>query len=73
MRGIKNVYKILFEKNPERKILLRRPGHRWENKIKINLREFGFGGVDWIHIAQIVQERDQWQVCVHMVMDLLIP
>jgi hypothetical protein len=44
-----------FEK-PERKKPLRRPRHRWEDSIKMDLWEIDFGGVDWIHLAQ---DRDQ--------------
>jgi ribosome biogenesis protein Nip4 len=57
-------------KNSEGKRPLRKPGHRWEDNIKMNLRDIGFGGVDWIHIAQV---RDWWQVLVNMVMNLLFP
>jgi hypothetical protein len=31
---------------------LGRPRHRWEDNIKMNLREVGLGDVDWIHLAQ---------------------
>jgi hypothetical protein len=33
-----------------------RLSHRWEDNIKINLREIGWGGMDWIHL---VQDKDQ--------------
>jgi hypothetical protein len=39
--------KVLVGK-PEGKRPLGRPRHRWENGIRINLREIGLGGVDWI-------------------------
>jgi hypothetical protein len=42
----RNVYRVLVGK-PEGK----RPRHRWENGIKIDLRETGWGGVEWIHLA----------------------
>jgi hypothetical protein len=29
-----------------------RPRRRWEDNIKMDLREIGFGDVDWIHWAQ---------------------
>jgi hypothetical protein len=34
--------------NPEGKIPLGGPRHRWEGNIKIDLRKIGWGGVDWI-------------------------
>jgi hypothetical protein len=56
MGEMRNAYKISVRK-PEGKRTLRRPRHRWEDNIKMDLRETGFGGVDWIHQAQ---DRDQW-------------
>jgi len=35
---------------------LRTPRRRWEDNIKMNLREIGLEGVEWIHLAQ---DRDQ--------------
>jgi len=35
---------------------------RWEDSIRMDLREIGWGGVNWIHLAQ---DRDQWQTCKH--------
>jgi hypothetical protein len=37
---------------------LGRPRHRWEDNIKMDLREVGIGGVNWIRLAQ---DRVQWQ------------
>jgi hypothetical protein len=48
---MRNAYKILVAK-PEEKRPLRRPRCRWENHIRINLREIGWEGVNWIHLAQ---------------------
>jgi len=42
---------------PDGKRPLRRPRCRWEDNIKIALREIGWEGVDWMHLAQ---NRDQW-------------
>jgi hypothetical protein len=47
---------------------LGRPRYRWEGNIKINLRETGFGDVDWIHLAQ-----DRDRAFVNMVMNLRVP
>jgi len=52
-----NAYSVLFGKH-EGKRLLRRPGHRWEDDIRMDLREIGWKCVDWIHLSQY---RDQWQ------------
>jgi hypothetical protein len=43
---------------------LGRPSRRWEDNIKKDLMEIGFGDVDWIHLAQ---DRDRWRVlsCEH--------
>jgi hypothetical protein len=60
-----NVYKILVKK-PERKIPLGRPQHRWDNNIKMDLRETGLKGVDWIDVAQT---RVPWQAAVNTVMN----
>jgi hypothetical protein len=57
MEEMRNAYKVLV-RNPEGKRLLRRPRHRWDDNIKINVKEIGFGGVDWIYLAQ---DRYQWQ------------
>jgi hypothetical protein len=51
-----NAFKILFGK-PEEKRPLGRPRNRWEDNIGMDLRDIGWEGVDWIHLAQ---DRDQW-------------
>jgi hypothetical protein len=43
----RKVYKVLVGK-PEGKRPLGRQRHRWEDGIRMDLREIGFGGVDWI-------------------------
>jgi hypothetical protein len=47
----RNMYRVLMGK-PERKRPLERPRRRWEVGLKINLREIGWRGVEWIHLAQ---------------------
>jgi hypothetical protein len=64
-----NAYRILVGK-PEGKRSLGRPGHRLVDNIKMDLRDIGWGGVDWIDLAQ---ERDQWRALVNKVMDLQVP
>jgi hypothetical protein len=47
----RNAYRILVE-NPERKRPLGRSRRRWVDNIKMNLREIGWDGMDWIELAQ---------------------
>jgi hypothetical protein len=47
-----------------------RPRRRWEGNIKIDLREIGWGGMDWIYLAQ---DKDQPRALVSMVMNLWVP
>jgi hypothetical protein len=49
---------------------LRRPRHRWENNIKLDLREIGIDVVNWIQLAQ---GRVQWQAFVNTVINLWVP
>jgi hypothetical protein len=48
----RNVYKVLMVK-PEGKRPLGRPRRRWEDAIRMDLREIGLGSVDWIHWLRI--------------------
>jgi hypothetical protein len=63
----RNVYRVLVGK-PEGKRPLERPRRRWEDGIKMDLREFGWGGVEWIHLTQ---DRDRWRAVVNAVMNSL--
>jgi hypothetical protein len=65
-RGAYNI----FIGGPEGRRPLGRPRRRWGNNIKMDLREIGFGDVDWIHLAQ---DRGTWQVLVNTVMNLRVP
>jgi hypothetical protein len=56
-----------FGRKPEGKRSLGRSRHRWEGKIRMDLRKIGWEGVVWIHLAQ---DRDQWWDLVSMVMKL---
>jgi hypothetical protein len=67
MGGKRNVYRLLMGK-PEGKRPLGRPRRRWVDNIKIYLLEIGWGGVDWIGLAQ---DRDKWRALVNAVMNLL--
>jgi hypothetical protein len=64
----RKVYKVLMGK-PERKRRLGRLRHRWENGIIMDLREIGWGSVDWIQLAQ---DRDRWRAVVYTVMNLRV-
>jgi hypothetical protein len=46
-----NVYRMLVGK-PEGKRPLGRPRRRWVSNVKMDLREIGWGGMDWIDLAQ---------------------
>jgi hypothetical protein len=69
MGETRNAYRILVEK-PERKRPLGRSRRRWVDNIKMDLREIGWDGMDWI---ELVQDRDQWRVLVNTVMNLQVP
>jgi hypothetical protein len=62
------VYKFLMGK-PEGKRPFGRPRRRWENRIRMDLREIGLGGVDWIRLAQ---DRDRWRAVMSAVMNLRV-
>jgi hypothetical protein len=63
------VYRVLVGR-PEGKKLLGRPRRRWEDNIKMDLREIGNDGANWIQLAQ---DRVQWQAFVNTVMNLRVP
>jgi hypothetical protein len=64
-----NAYRILVGKS-EGKRPLGRPRRRWVNNIKMDLREIGWDGMDWIDLAQ---DTDQWRAVVKTVMNLRVP
>jgi hypothetical protein len=55
---------------PEGKRPLGRTGRRWEYNIKMDLKEVGCGGIDWIELAQ---DRDRWRELVRSVINLRDP
>jgi hypothetical protein len=55
---------------PEGKISLGRPWRRWEDNMKMDLRETGTDGANWIQLAQ---DRVQWRAFVNRVMSLRVP
>jgi hypothetical protein len=66
---LRGAYNILIGR-PEGRRPLGRPRCRREDNIKMDLREIGFGDVDWIHWAQ---GRDRWWALVNTVMNLQVP
>jgi hypothetical protein len=65
----RGAYRALVGK-PEGRIPLERPKRRWEDNIKMDLREVGWRGMDWINLAQ---DRDRWRALVNAVMNLRVP
>jgi hypothetical protein len=65
----RGVYRFLVGR-PEGKRPLGRPRRRWDNNIKLDLREIGIDGANWIQLAQY---RVQWRARVNTVMNLRVP
>jgi hypothetical protein len=65
----RGVYRVLIGK-PEAKRLLGRPRGRWQDNIKLDLREIGIDWANWIRLAQY---RVQWRAFVNTVMNLRVP
>jgi hypothetical protein len=65
----RGVYRVLVRR-PEVKRPLGRPKRRWEDNIKMDLREIGIDGANWIRLAQ---DRVHWWAFVNTVMNLRVP
>jgi hypothetical protein len=65
----RGVYRVLVG-SPEGKRPLGRPRRRWEDNIKMDLREIGIDGANWIRLNQ---DRVQWRAFVKTVMNLRVP
>jgi hypothetical protein len=65
----RGVYRVLVGK-PEGRRPLERPRHRWEDNIRMDLREVGCVCVDWMELAQ---DRNRWRALVSAVMNLRVP
>jgi hypothetical protein len=63
------VYRVLVGRS-ECKRPLERPRHRWDDNIKMDLRETGIDGAKWIWLAQ---DRVQWRALLSTVMNLCVP
>jgi hypothetical protein len=55
---------------PERKRPLVKPSRRWEDNIKMDVQEVGWGGMDGLDLAQ---DRDRWWAVVNVVLNLRVP
>jgi hypothetical protein len=64
----RKLYNVLVGK-PEGKRPLGRPRRRWKDMIRMDIREIGLGGVDWIRLSQ---DRDRWRAVVSAVMNLRV-
>ncbi|KAJ4430424.1 hypothetical protein ANN_22640 [Periplaneta americana] len=62
----RNAYRVLVGR-PEGKRPLGRPRRRWEDNIKMDVREVGYDDRDWINLAQ---DRDRWRAYVRAAMNL---
>jgi hypothetical protein len=67
--GKRNAYRILVGKSKGKRPL-GRPRCTWMINIKIDLREIGWDGVDWIDMAQ---DGDRWRDTVNMAMNFRVP
>jgi hypothetical protein len=68
--GEKRIAYRNLKRNPEGKRPLGRPRCRWEDDIKMDFREIGWGGMDWIDLAQ---DRNQLRALVNTVINLRVP
>jgi hypothetical protein len=64
----RKVHKVLVGK-PEGRRPLGRPKRRWEDGVRMDIREIGLRSVDWIRLAQ---DRDWWRAVVSAVMNLRV-
>jgi hypothetical protein len=65
----RGAYRILVGR-PEGRRPLGRSRRRWEDNVKMDLQEVGWGGMDWIDMAQ---DRDRWRAVVNAVMNFCVP
>jgi hypothetical protein len=66
---IRHAYSVLFEK-PEGKRTLERFSRGYEDNIRMYLREIRWGGVNWMHLTQ---DMDQCRAFVNAVMNFRVP
>jgi hypothetical protein len=61
---------IFWLQKPEGKRELRIPRRKWEDNIGMDLRKMGWGGMDWMHLAQ---DSEQLGAVVNTVLNIWIP
>ena len=61
----RRVFKILTEKRP-----LGRPRHRWEENIRMDLKEIGINMMNWVDLAQ---DKGYWRALVNVALNLQVP
>jgi hypothetical protein len=66
---VRGAYNILIWR-PEGRRPLGRPRRRWDNNMKMDRREIGFGDVNWINLAQ---DRDRWRALANTVTSFRVP
>ena len=69
MRERKGICGVVMGR-PEGKRPLGKPRHRWEDNIKVDLKEIGWKGLDWIDLTQ---DRDRWLAIMNMIKNLCVP
>ena len=69
MREKRDAYRVLVGKSAGRRPL-GRPRRRWKDSIKMDVREVGWGDIDWIDLAQ---DMDRRRALVNAVMNLRVP
>jgi hypothetical protein len=62
-------FKILTG-TPTGKKPLGRPRHRWEDNIRMDLKEIGINKKKWV---DLIQDRDYWRALVNAVLNLRVP
>jgi hypothetical protein len=62
----RGAYRVLVTK-PEGRRPLGRPRHRWEDNVKMDFREVGWGDIEWI---DLVEDKVRWRARVNAVMNL---
>jgi hypothetical protein len=69
MKDGKSTFKILRDKPTGRKPL-GRPRRRWEQNIRMDLKEIGINTRNWVDWAQ---DRDYWRTLVNAALNLRVP
>jgi hypothetical protein len=64
------MYRVHWFEKPEGKRPRDRPRNRWEDNIRMDLREIGWEGVDWMHLAE---DSDQWRAVVNTIINVRVP